>query len=375
MKYKKPLTWVFIILVIGGGLFLSWWFSSMKPDPPRIAPPAFTRLVQTQIISYNDLTSNFEVPGRMVSGRVVEVIAEVPGEILPGAAPLKKGQSFRQGDLLYKIYDEEQILTLKSAKSRFMNLLANALADIKFDYPESFDQMLAFFESIEIGQPVPDLPEVDDKALKIFLASRDILNQYYAIRMAEERLKKHYKYAPFNGTFMDVNLETGAIANPGSRIARIIKTDVLELEAPVEVGNVRWIKTGDPVTIFDETRTISWQGKVRRISEFVDPATQSVSVFVEINNQGEMSVLAGMFLIASFNSKIIQQTMEIPRQAVFNQNEVFVVVDSTLRKKQINVQKINQNTLFFNGIDEGAEIVVEPLINVREGTLVQTSQL
>lgn len=347
----------------------------MKPDPPRIAPPAFTRLVQTQIISYNDLTSNFEVPGRMVSGRVVEVIAEVPGEILPGAAPLKKGQSFRQGDLLYKIYDEEQILTLKSAKSRFMNLLANALADIKFDYPESFDQMLAFFESIEIGQPVPDLPEVDDKALKIFLASRDILNQYYAIRMAEERLKKHYKYAPFNGTFMDVNLETGAIANPGSRIARIIKTDVLELEAPVEVGNVRWIKTGDPVIIFDETRTISWQGKVRRISEFVDPATQSVSVFVEINNQGEMSVLAGMFLIASFNSKIIQQTMEIPRQAVFNQNEVFVVVDSALRKKQINVQKINQNTLFFNGIDEGAEIVVEPLINVREGTLVQTSQL
>lgn len=347
----------------------------MKPDPPRIAPPAFTRLVQTQIISYNDLTSNFEVPGRMVSGRVVEVIAEVPGEILPGAAPLKKGQSFRQGDLLYKIYDEEQILTLKSAKSRFMNLLANALADIKFDYPESFDQMLAFFESIEIGQPVPDLPEVDDKALKIFLASRDILNQYYAIRMAEERLKKHYKYAPFNGTFMDVNLETGAIANPGSRIARIIKTDVLELEAPVEVGNVRWIKTGDPVTIYDETRTISWQGKVRRISEFVDPATQSVSVFVEINNQGEMSVLAGMFLIASFNSKIIQQTMEIPRQAVFNQNEVFVVVDSALRKKQINVQKINQNTLFFNGIDEGAEIVVEPLINVREGTLVQTSQL
>jgi len=43
-----------------------------------------------------------------------------------------------------------------------------------------------------------------------------------------------------------------------------------------------------------------------------------------------------------------------------------------LRKHQINIQKVNQVTLIFNGIEEGTEIVVEPLINVREGTLVET---
>jgi hypothetical protein len=45
-----------------------------------------------------------------------------------------------------------------------------------------------------------------------------------------------------------------------------------------------------------------------------------------------------------------------------------------LRKHQINIQKVNQTTLIFNGLEEGTEIVVEPLINVREGTLVETER-
>lgn len=375
MRYRKLYTWVFIVLIVGGGLALNWFFTSLKPEPPRIAPPESKRLVQTQLVSYSDVSSSVEAPGRLVSGRIVEVISEVQGEILPGKVPMKKGQRFREGDLLCTIYDQEQLLSLKASKSRFLNVIANALADIKFDYPESFEKVLAFFESIQIDQPIPDLPKINDKSLKIFLSSRDILNQYYTIKVAEERLQKHYKYAPFNGTFMEVNLEVGAIANTGSRIARIIKTDVLELEVPVELGSIPFIRSGDPVTVMDETRTKSWKGTVTRISEFVDTATQSVSVFVEINNNESDPIFVGMFLLANFNSKIIANSMEIPRQAVFNQNEVFVVKDNTLQKKKINIRKVNSNTLIFNGLDEGEELVVESLINVREGTVVDTRLL
>jgi multidrug efflux pump subunit AcrA (membrane-fusion protein) len=366
---------VFIVLIVGGGLALNWFFTSLKPEPPRIAPPESKRLVQTQLVSYSDINSSVEAPGRLVSGRIVELISEVQGEILPGKVAMKKGQRFKKGDLLFTIYDQEQLLSLKASKSRFMNVIANALADIKFDYPESFENVLAFFESMQIDQPIPDLPKINDKSLKVFLSSRDILNQYYTIKVAEERLQKHYKYAPFNGTFMEVNLEVGAIANPGSRIARIIKTDVLELEVPVELGSIPFIRSGDLVTVMDETRTKSWKGTVTRISEFVDAATQSVSVFVEINNNESDPIFVGMFLLANFNSKIIANSMEIPRQAVFNQNEVFVVKDNTLQKKKINIRKVNSNTLIFNGLDEGEELVVESLINVREGTVVDTKLL
>ena len=63
--------------------------------------------------------------------------------------------------------------------------------------------------------------------------------------------------------------------------------------------------------------------------------------------------------------------MEIPRKAVFNSNEVFVVKDSLLLKKDINVIKTTEETLFFNGLEESLKIVVEPLINASENTKVK----
>jgi len=372
MKYRKLLTWGFIILILSFAGLLAWQFIMMKPENTFAPESKIIRQVATELVSYDKINSSIEVPGRLVASQTVEVISEASGKILPGNISLKKGQGFKKGDLICKIYDEEQVLSLKASKSRLLNSMANALPDIKFDYPDQYENVLGFFESIQIEKPLPDLPDIEDKSLKIFLASRDILNQYYTIEVAEERLRKHSIYAPFGGAIMDVYLQVGGIANTGTRIAKIIDTDVLELEVPIDLQELPWISIGDKVDVLNETHTHTWQGKVARISEFIDPTTQAASVFVQIKNSGENPVYAGMYLIARFNTRAITSAMEIPRQAVFNQDEVFIVVDSTLRKHQINIQKVNQVTLIFNGIEEGTEIVVEPLINVREGTLVET---
>ena len=41
--------------------------------------------------------------------------------------------------------------------------------------------------------------------------------------------------------------------------------------------------------------------------------------------------------------------------------------DSLLTKEEINVVKVNEKTLYFNGLEENTELVVEPL-NKRSGT-------
>jgi RND family efflux transporter MFP subunit len=188
-------------------------------------------------------------------------------------------------------------------------------------------------------------------------------------------LAKHYISAPFTGSIMEVYIEAGGIANMGTRIARIIKTDVLELEVPIEVDNLQWIHRGDEVVVLDETGTHEWPGKVVRISSFVDPATQAASVFVEVNNSPTHPIYAGMYLRARFDEKTIAHAMEIPRQAVFNQNEVFMVKDSLLEKHTIDIKKVNENTVIFDGLEAGDEVVIEALVNVKEGTRVKTRQL
>ena len=63
--------------------------------------------------------------------------------------------------------------------------------------------------------------------------------------------------------------------------------------------------------------------------------------------------------------------MEIPRNSVFNSDEVFVARSGRLAKEKINIIKVNESTLIFNGLPEGDSVVVQQLINVSEGTLVQ----
>jgi hypothetical protein len=47
------------------------------------------------------------------------------------------------------------------------------------------------------------------------------------------------------------------------------------------------------------------------------------------------------------------------------------VADSTLRKAEINILKINQQSVIFNGLEEGVFVIIEPLVNIVEGTVVE----
>jgi RND family efflux transporter MFP subunit len=228
-----------------------------------------------------------------------------------------------------------------------------------------------FFSSISLDQPLPPFPEVENEKLKIFLTSRNVLSQYYSIRKDELQLNRRTTIAPFDGTFTEVYLEVGSYTNTGGRIAESIRTDELELEVPVERFDAAWIKIGDPVTVRSDRRGLTWRGRVIRKSQFVDPNTQSQAIFIKIQNHRNPTLLAGEYLSAEFPGHPIENAMEVPRNVVFNTNEVFVIVDSRLEKRIANIIKLNEKTLIFNGLEEGEILVMQPLINVLEGTVVE----
>ena len=60
----------------------------------------------------------------------------------------------------------------------------------------------------------------------------------------------------------------------------------------------------------------------------------------------------------------------ISRKAVFNRNEVFVVEDGRLRKKQVSVHKLNPSTVLFSGLNEGEMVVIDPPVNASENMKV-----
>jgi RND family efflux transporter MFP subunit len=214
------------------------------------------------------------------------------------------------------------------------------------------------------------MPVVNDEKLKIFLASRNVFSEYFGIKQDEEKLKRHSLYAPFNGTFTQVNFEIGSYVNTGGQIARMIRTDHVEVEVPVPNEDSKWIKIGDRVNVLNENENSGKTGSVVRKANFIETQTQSRSIFVEVKNAGNDALLTGEYKMVEFPGQTINGAMEIPRNAVFNSNVIYTIVDGKLKKRDINVLKVNETTLIFNGLAEGTKIVVEPLINVKENTPV-----
>jgi len=359
------------VIIVGMAFGLMRYLISLKEDPPMRPPVEAKRYVDVETIAYGTIQSPVFAPGRLSSVNEIDIVAEAPGKIITNQIPLKKSSNFKKGDVLFTIYQDEAELALKARKSQFLNTLANIIPDIRIDFPDKEPQFMEFFLSISLTENLPPFPEIQDEKMRIFLTTRNVLSEYFNIQKDELQLSRHTIRAPFNGTYLSVYLEAGAYTNTGGRVARAINTGEMELEVPLERFDAQWVNIGDPVRVVSDRRNLEWTGTVIRKSQFVDENTQSQEVFVKIRNQSKNTLLSGEYLTAHFPGHPIEQAMEMPRNAVFNSNEVFVVVDGRLQKRAINIIKKNESTLIFNGLDEGEMLVMQPLINVLEGTLVE----
>lgn len=284
---------------------------------------------------------------------------------------MRKGESFAKGQLLVKIENPEVELSLKSSKSRFMTSLANTLADIQIDYNNEYQKWGSFFQKISVDEPLPKMPKIENEQFKIFLASKNILGDYYSIQSQEVRLAKHFLYAPFKGSFASVNLQESSVVNPGSVIGSLINTSNYEIEVPVIKSDAKWLNMGQKVHIYPEDSNDTIVGKIVRIADFIDPQTQSIPVFVSMNKNRHSMIYEGSYFDCEFENITVEESMEVPRSIVFNHNEVFIVKDGRLRKKEINILKLNEQTLYFNGLTEGEWLVNEALINANENMEVE----
>jgi multidrug efflux pump subunit AcrA (membrane-fusion protein) len=356
------------IFIVGLAYGLMKFLIAQKEEPKARVAPSSLRIVKAEAVKYRSIKSSVSALGRLSSLAQVDMVAEASGKISISKISLKKGAAFKKGDILFIIYRDEAVLSLKSKKSLFLNTLANTLPDIRIDFPKSEEAFLNFFSSIDIGSSLPEFPVLKDDKLKVFLASRNVLSDYYSIRKDELQLKRHTVRAPFSGTYLDVYIEEGSYTNTGGRVATAIQTDKLELEVPVKKSDAVWVSLGDVVSLSRGDEPHIWKGTVIRKGGYIDIETQQQAIYVSVINNKDPLLLPGEYFSAEFPGYVIDNSFEIPRNIVFNSDEVFIVNEGRLLRKTLNIIKINERTLIANGLEEGNMLVMQPLINVKEGT-------
>ncbi|NOR73823.1 MAG: RND transporter, partial [Draconibacterium sp.] len=191
MSWRK-ITFIVVALIIllGGSAALSKLFVSMKPEPPRMPDKEMKRFVKAETVKYDEIISSVVREGRVSSSNEITLVAEASGKIEKGNVTLRKGAAFKKGQLIAEIYKDEVELALKARKSRFLTTIITLLPDIKVDFPNQLDAYEMFFRAIDMEEELPEMPVIRDEKLKIFLASRNVLSEFYGIQQDEKRLKR-----------------------------------------------------------------------------------------------------------------------------------------------------------------------------------------
>lgn len=365
MKKNLVFTMSGIILLVLS-ILISLALIQSKPVPPSDAKRKAVLTVKAETVNYEKLKTQFSHQGRVEALESVSLAAEVNGKILQGDVPFKEGQNFNAGDLLVKIYDDDAAVSLKAARSNFLRTLSQILPDMMIDFPESYQTWHRFFNTIDLQKPLPEMPEIKNEKEKIFLASQNVLSEYYALKQQEINFKKYSVFAPFTGYFKQVNREVGSIAANGSELAVIVRSDALEIVSPVFPADVKQIRPAQTVTIQTKSGH-TCEGKVSRVAQFVDKSTQSVNVYIFYQPTQTHSLLEGEFVTVNFQTTEAVKGLRIPREALVDDQFVYQVKNKKLEKVAVNVRQTLEDYIVMNGIPEGSVVVTESLVNAREG--------
>lgn len=370
MQARKIIIVLSILAILGGSVGVSSFLASQKEPPEEKKAPVSIRYVKTTPVEYTDIETSVVAFGRVETAQSLDLLSEVGGRMHEGNIRLKEGQNFRKGTLLFYIDDEEAALNLKSQKSNFLRDMAAILPDLKIDFADSYDNWQSYFSAVNIDDNLPELPKTSSEKEKTFLATKGIYSNYYSIKSAETRLRKHRYYAPFDGSVSEVAMETGAFVNPGTRIGKIIRAGAHELKVSVETKDITWIQEGAQAQIYSDETQQYWTATVLRISDFINQNTQSVDVFLAID-PGSQRIYDGQFLQAAIPARVVKDGMIMPRSAIYNGSEVFVLEDTLLKVKKIQVVRLQKESAIFTGLNEGDYLVTESLINAHNNMVAR----
>ncbi len=361
-------------LIVLAGAYIASQKLSEKKAPPKKKESAAPVLREVGVFRAQNgsTTSDMDIQGSLVAYNKVDIFAEVTGMLENTAKPFKVGSYFKKGEILLDIEDDEARLNILSQKSSLVNAITIVMPDLKIDYPQSFQQWKNYLDNFNVETSIETFPKPIDDQEKYFIATKNLASQYYSIKSAEKRVSKYTVYAPFSGVITEAMINPGSLVRAGQKMGSMMGTGDYEMQATVSLEDLKYITTGTKVKLYSDAAEGTWTGNVRRVSDMIDPNTQSVLVFIGVRGKG---LREGMYLKGKMKTSAVNNSMTLPLDLLVNQNQVYTVMDNTLRLQKVDILNTNATNATVQGIPDETLLVKEKMIGAFEGMQVKAVEL
>ncbi len=355
-----------VLLIIGAFFGMKAIADSKKSFRPKAEKVVKT--VFTQVVMNGTIPIVVPANGNLRAKNRVELYAEVQGVFKGGNKLFRAGEEYRKGETIIRIDAAEYAASVQSAKSDLYNQLTSIMPDLRLDYPEIFSKWESYLNGFDMNTNTPELPEMTSKKEKFFISGRGILTSFYNIKNLEQRLSKYRISAPFNGILTETLVTEGTLIRAGQKLGEFINTDIYELEVAISKTYSDLLKIGEEVALTNLNDSKTYKGKVARINGRVDQASQTIKAYIQVNDK---TLREGMYLEAQLDAKEEKDAIEIDRNLLLENNQIFVVRDSVLDLINVKPVYFTDKKVVIKEVPDGTTIMAKPLIGAYTGMAVK----
>ncbi len=369
MELKKLRSVILIGLALIGVVASIFLAKKLIDNKAAAVAPArkIVKEVVVQKAVNGPVTISVPAQGLVTAKRRIEIFSEVQGVFRKGAQLFRAGQSYKSNEILLQIDADEYLANVKSSRTNLYNQIAGILPDIRLDFSKEYPTWLAFLNAINVDKNLPDMPEMSDENLKLFVSGRGVLGAYYSVKNLEQRLSKYQVRAPFNGVLTEALVTEGTLVRSGQKLGEFIQPGLYELMVSIPKSYALKLNQGATVSLSNMEGTQSFTGKVVRLNAKVDPSTQTTAVAIEINDP---NLYEGVYLKATLAGNTLQNAISLPRALISESNTIFAVENNMLKAIQVTPLHYSEGQVVVAGIPEGLEILAKPLLGAYEGMTV-----
>ncbi len=352
----------FISASVIASLIFVWLVSGLFVNPPnsveeatssaviakmkQTAPTEVVSRVRVSRINAQARRRSVTLRGRTEAKRIVEVTAEVAGQVV--SRSVERGMQVSRGQLLCEIAIDDREVAVEEARAGLDKAQIEHAGSARLA-----DQGLLSEVAIAAS-------EARRQAAEAHL-QRQILN------LARTRVT-----APFDGVVEDLHLDEGDYAGPGDSCATLIDLDPMLVTAQVTEEQVEYLQLGTPVS--GTTRLgRPVEGELSFIGNQSDAVTRTYAVEITVDNQ-DYSLRSGLTVSLQVSLGDIWAHRVAPSLLSLNEQSVMGVrlIDGNNRVvfRPIEIIEDGPNGMWVTGLPSTAKIITVGQEYVREGALV-----
>ncbi|MBZ0257545.1 efflux RND transporter periplasmic adaptor subunit [bacterium] len=382
------------LAVLAVGVAAAYWLIIHRPHAQKAPVETPPTLVEVFTAHPSDETVIIEAYGSVMPAQEVDLRPQVSGKIIEQSDELIPGGRFQKGDVMLRIEPEDYEYIVEQQKARVEQARLNLLE-------EQSKQTIAEREWKLLGSDV----QQDDAGRDLALRKPHIKNSQAALQSAQSslddaklQLERTVIRAPFNAFIDEEFIDIGQLVNTQTRIATLIGTDEVWVEASIPFKYLPWIKLperdgeGSIVTVIHNAGDFraSWQGRIIRLLGTLSDIGRTAKVLISVKdplnasqdaNKEQMPLLVDSYVQIKIEGKLSQDVYRLPEIAIRQDDQggdsVWVMdANDRLSIRKIHILlKQEEYNLVRQGLKDGDRVITSRLGTPLPGMKLRTEDM